>query len=197
MDLPIANNSQTRASDATMIRKIGLLNHMGAGNLGDDATQDAVMQNVKRRWPDAEIVLFSMNPADTSSQARHTLVSNSNRIRVSRRTNANVDPQPTGRSRASYENVAQSFCSFTALNAQRLKSDAPSSTNHLFLIKSLLILRSLDLLIISGGGQLLDSWGGPWKFPYTIFKWTLLAKLSGEKCYFLNVGAGPLTYPSG
>jgi hypothetical protein len=39
-----------------MFRKIGLLNHMGGGNLGDDATQDAVIENIKRRWPEAVIL---------------------------------------------------------------------------------------------------------------------------------------------
>src|ERR1700683_3373216 len=61
-------NRQARGSDAAMVRKIGLLNHIGWGNLGDDATEAAVMQNIKKRWPDAEISLFSMNPPDTRSR---------------------------------------------------------------------------------------------------------------------------------
>jgi polysaccharide pyruvyl transferase WcaK-like protein len=65
----------------------------------------------------------------------------------------------------------------------------------LFLTESFRVAHSLDLLIICGGGQLLDSWGGPWQFPYTIFKWVFLAKLSRVKCYFLNLGAGPLSHP--
>jgi polysaccharide pyruvyl transferase WcaK-like protein len=65
----------------------------------------------------------------------------------------------------------------------------------LFLAKSFRVAKSLDLLIICGGGQLLDAWGGPWAFPYTLFKWVLLAKLSHTTCYFVNVGAGPLDYP--
>src|SRR5215510_11466106 len=48
--------------------KIGLLDHLGGGNLGDDATLDAVMQNIKSRWPQAEIFGFSMNPSDTESR---------------------------------------------------------------------------------------------------------------------------------
>jgi polysaccharide pyruvyl transferase WcaK-like protein len=56
------------------------------------------------------------------------------------------------------------------------------------------ILKSIDLLIISGGGQLTEK-DGPWGFPYTIFKWVLLAKSAGVRCAFLNVGAGPLTRP--
>ena len=46
-------------------KKVGLLDHMGGGNLGDDATFDAVMQNIQKRWPDSVIVAFSMNPSDT------------------------------------------------------------------------------------------------------------------------------------
>src|SRR6516164_3024495 len=48
--------------------KIGLLDHVGGGNLGDDATLDAVAGNIKRRWPNAEILAFSMNPDDTETR---------------------------------------------------------------------------------------------------------------------------------
>src|SRR6516162_5950310 len=54
-------------------RRIGLLNHVGGGNLGDEATLEAVAGNIRRRWPNAEIVAFSMNPDDT--EARHGIVS--------------------------------------------------------------------------------------------------------------------------
>ena len=43
-------------------KRIGLLHHMGGGNLGDDGTLDAVLQNIRSRWPDSEIVGLSMNP---------------------------------------------------------------------------------------------------------------------------------------
>jgi polysaccharide pyruvyl transferase WcaK-like protein len=49
-------------------------------------------------------------------------------------------------------------------------------------------------LIISGGGQLTEK-DGPWGFPYTIFKWVVLARSAGVSCIFLNVGAGPLNQP--
>jgi hypothetical protein len=45
---------------------VGLLHHVGGGNLGDDATLDA--DNTKRRWPNAEIAAFSMNPDDTKTR---------------------------------------------------------------------------------------------------------------------------------
>ena len=48
---------------------IGLMDHLGGGNLGDDTTQTAVIQNIKKRWPDARIYGFTMSPSDT--EARH------------------------------------------------------------------------------------------------------------------------------
>jgi polysaccharide pyruvyl transferase WcaK-like protein len=63
-----------------------------------------------------------------------------------------------------------------------------------FLVSSRRIMESFDLLIVSGGGQLTEK-DGPWGFPYTIFKWVVLARSAGVSCIFLNVGAGPLTQP--
>jgi polysaccharide pyruvyl transferase WcaK-like protein len=55
-------------------------------------------------------------------------------------------------------------------------------------------LKGLDVLIVSGGGQLDDYWagGGPWSHPYTMLKWGLLAKLHKAKFIFVSVGAGPI-----
>ena len=61
-----------------------------------------------------------------------------------------------------------------------------------FLMKSYRSLAGVDLLLVAGSGQLEDEWGGAWAFPYTIFKWTLLARLAGARVVFISVGAGPI-----
>src|SRR5713101_5955830 len=48
-----------------IITRIGLLDHMGYGNLGDAAIQEAVIANIKKRLPDARLVGFSFIPDDT------------------------------------------------------------------------------------------------------------------------------------
>jgi polysaccharide pyruvyl transferase WcaK-like protein len=48
----------------------------------------------------------------------------------------------------------------------------------------------LDLLIISGGGQLDDDFGGAWYEPYIIFFWGGLAKLLNVKFAIVSVGVG-------
>lgn len=54
---------------------------------------------------------------------------------------------------------------------------------------------SLDLVLITGSNQFLDNFGGPWGFPYTLLKWTLLARRAGVRVAYISVGAGPLNHP--
>jgi polysaccharide pyruvyl transferase WcaK-like protein len=49
-------------------------------------------------------------------------------------------------------------------------------------------VRQLDLVIVSGGGQLDDYWGGPWGHPYALLKWGLLAWAARKPYVFLSVG---------
>jgi polysaccharide pyruvyl transferase WcaK-like protein len=49
-------------------------------------------------------------------------------------------------------------------------------------------LRSHTLLVIAGGGQFDEEWGGPWGHPYALFKWTLAARLAGVPCAVASVG---------
>jgi polysaccharide pyruvyl transferase WcaK-like protein len=168
-------------------RRIGLLDHFGTGNLGDDATIQAALQHIRSRWPDALIIGLSLNPLD--SQRRHGIPTYAIR-------QEGFFPFPL---KAKLKDVLSKYrFLFMALRAVRnvaITKPMWFFREILFLTKSFRIAKSLDLLIICGGGQLLDAWGGPWAFPYTLFKWVLLAKLSHTKCYFVNVGAGPLDYP--
>jgi polysaccharide pyruvyl transferase WcaK-like protein len=188
-------NSRTRRSEAAMVRKIGLLNHMGFGNLGDDATQDAVMRNIKSRWPNAEISLFSMNPADTRS--RHGVPSYPIRLEFLKRSeeHANGSGAADGKLKNRLRKHRLLFQLLRTIKTVTVEVPRRFFDELFFLGRSFRTVRSFDLFIVSGGGQLLDSWGGAWKFPYTVFKWTLLARLSRTKCYFLDVGAGPLAHP--
>src|SRR5215471_3712968 len=51
--------------------RIGIFSPMGTGNLGDEATVAAVIQNIKQRFPAAQIYGICFNPADT--QMRHNI----------------------------------------------------------------------------------------------------------------------------
>jgi polysaccharide pyruvyl transferase WcaK-like protein len=182
-----APGSDHAIATARTRKKIGLLDHMGTGNLGDDTTQTAVLQKIKERWPDSIICLFSWFPSDT--QFRHNMPAYPIRR----------EPFDGGADvKAKVKMALSRHRNFLrVLKTIYAAIQLPGAVFHelVFLVRSFVIIRTFDILVISGGGQLLDSWGGPWKYPYTIFKWVLLAKLSSTKCYFLNVGAGPLEHP--
>jgi polysaccharide pyruvyl transferase WcaK-like protein len=174
--------------------RIGLLHHVGGGNLGDDATLEAVTGNIKRRWPNAEIVAFSMNPDDT--EARHEMISY-----PIRRKGWSIGYGEPARTEATLKDTVKALTRkyravFWLLSRTSAVVRLPFEVFHelRFLLSSRRNVKSLDLLIISGGGQLTEK-DGPWGFPYTIFKWVLLARSAGVRCMFLNVGAGPLAHP--
>ena len=170
--------------------KIGILNHLGGGNLGDDAALDALMQSIRARRPDTVIHAFSMNPEDT--EWRHKVPSHP--IRRQRWTF-------TSGSRDLSSKAAKSI----ATRKARLFAWFPKRPLALalwlpitfvrelhFLLKSRRAVKDLDLMIIGGGGQLTER-DGTWAFPYTLLKWVLLARSCGVRCAFFNVGAGPIT----
>ena len=167
---------------------IGLLDHMGYGNLGDAAIQDVVIANIRKRIPDARLVAFSFVPDDTAP--RHGIPCHPIRWwypRAGDGLGSVVTPDPGSRLKRALKRHRRLYAA--------LKSVVDLAREAAFLLRSYRAVRGLDVLIISGGGQLGDLWRGPWSHPYTIFKFALLAKLAGRKLYFLNVGAGPLRHP--
>ena len=175
--------------------KIGLLQHFGTGNLGDDAAVDAIMQHIKDRWPCAVFVGLSLYPAD--SERRHGIPCYPIRRgdfspkHGQAAVKTSLGKKSIGRGFKDKLKAALDRCHLLSL----VRPPKRLFEELLFLVKSFRLAKSLDILVVCGGGQLLDDWGGPWAFPYTLFKWALLAKLAGTKCYFVNLGAGPLNHP--
>jgi polysaccharide pyruvyl transferase WcaK-like protein len=169
--------------------KIGLLDHMGWGNLGDAATQDAVIANVKKRLPNVQIIGFSLAPHDTT--ARHGIPCHP--IRWSYRAPAKIPSQTVGS--ITTKPRLKSVLKNSPLVYTWAKPLADLVREAIFWVRSYRVLRSLDLLIISGGGQLDELWHGPWCLPYTVFKFSLLARVARKKLYLLNVGVGSLEHP--
>jgi polysaccharide pyruvyl transferase WcaK-like protein len=167
-------------------KKIALLHHTGCGNLGDDAIIDVVISNIRQRWDDAEFMVFSMNPDDTVM--RHGIPS----LPIRRYT---WDARQKSAATETTQRGQQTFGNWLKKARNPIVRLPRAAIGELaFLIESYRILRSFDLLIVSGGGQLTER-GGPWSFPYALFVWSVMAKLAGVRFIFLSVGAGPLNHP--
>lgn len=186
---------------------IGIFGHYGNENLGDEAIIEAMVQNIRKHCPSAIIYGFSINPTDT--QKRYGITAYPIR-QISGRTNVVMDsvasPSNLGPQRAK-RSIEEPFSSriknlvkgipilgvllrqlfYLPQLGQRFISEL-----H-FLKQSYENVQKLDVLMVTGSNQFLDNFGGTWGFPYTLLKWTFLAKLAGKKVLYVSVGAGPLT----
>ena len=179
-------------------RRIGIIGHVGNGNLGDEAIIDALLRGVREEIPDATFVGFTIRPADT--EARHGIPSFPLRRGLDTgRTSAPgaASPPPTAA-------PASSNGWRTALRRTpglgRFLAAAAAGTSWLremireaaFWIVRYRRMRRVDLLIVAGSNQLSDYYGGAWGFPYTLWAWSLAARIAGARVAFLSVGAGPI-----
>lgn len=178
------------------VKKVVLLNHVGGGNLGDDATIDAILQNIRARWPEAEIHAITMNPEDT--MRRHALPAYPIRTKTwSITESTRIDKVGAGKSLKTAF-VRKGFLYRFCKPIYRLLVEIPRSIvkEVSFLLRAQKHLQSYDLLVIAGGGQLTER-DGAWAFPYTLFKWTMLARFTKVRSIFLNLGVGPLSSTAG
>jgi polysaccharide pyruvyl transferase WcaK-like protein len=180
--------------------RVGILGHVGNENLGDESIIAAVIQNIRRRFPDAEINGFTLKPDDT--QARHGIVSFPIRQWApSGQTDSapeqfstpEIQTNPSLAHRVKTILKAVPILSSVLRSALAALETLPGVVNEVpFLLQCRQRVKGLDLLIFAGSHQLNDFVGGPWRYPYTVFKWTLLAKAAGADVVFLSLGAGPI-----
>lgn len=183
------------------VQRIGVFGHVGNKNLGDEALFAAVVQNVRRRYPDVKICGYSINPHDT--QERHKIPAFPIR-RIERNPRQAKQHLNVGTSHEQSNLVARIKLGLKKIppiygvlkGIQKCLRAALNSPNELkFLVQCTRNLRGTDLLIVAGSQQLSDYFGGAWGSPYTLFKWSVIAKLVGTKVAFLSVGVGPINSP--
>jgi polysaccharide pyruvyl transferase WcaK-like protein len=183
-------------------RRFGVFAHVGNGNLGDEATVAALIQAIRDHRPDAEVWVFSANPPDT--EQRHGVRAIPIQRHIARRFRGSSPPAdgthagggPGRRSllasvKARLKAVAWLYRAMKRARglARFLTTLGPELG---FLARSFGALRRIDRLLIAGGGQLGDYFGGPWGYPFALFRWCLLARLAGARVAFVSVGAEPI-----
>jgi polysaccharide pyruvyl transferase WcaK-like protein len=174
--------------------KIGLVTPYSGDNLGDGAIQEAVIENLRLRLPDADFCLFTLNPAKT--EALHGTPSLPVYSDVSIYSDTIEQLPSSGASHGDrpgfLRNLSSRLKSYPVvlrllrpfwLFAKGLLA-TPREVRHA--VKMYFLLRDFELLIVSGGGQIDDYWGG--EHPYALLKWGLLAKAAGVRFVFLSVG---------
>lgn len=175
--------------------KVGLLTPYSGGNLGDGAIQEAVIQNLRIRVPDVLIYGLTLGPAET--QRRHNILCFplcgycNERYALFDSEKEEEPSQHSNEWKSSWARIKAKIKKNTIIYRllkpmHRILNLSIKEIAHL--IKAYKLTKQLDLIVVSGGGQLDEYWGGPWGHPYVLFKWALFAKLA--KCKFIMISVG-------
>jgi polysaccharide pyruvyl transferase WcaK-like protein len=148
--------------------KISLFGHFGQINFGNESTLKAILYHLHRHIPDAETTCICTYPDVTTRTY-------------------NIDAVPmTGvfvKPLWLRGNPAARFL-------RKIIIGIPSELYRW--LAAIRILKGMGMLIVPGTGLLTDVCGLSGWGPYTMFKWSLVAKLCRCKLLFVSVGAGPV-----
>ena len=178
--------------------RIALLTPYTGGNLGDAAIQDAVIANLRRRLPAAQfsgITLNCQNFLERHGTAAFPLVGAAIPF-FGMEIKWTSPNEVAGRRSIRFRRIREVLRRLPG--AGRIKEYLKEQGIRLRKMKTEIrhwiqgyqFLRSHDLLLYSGGGQLDDNYGGPWGLPLSLCKWALIARLAGVPCAMASVGVG-------
>jgi polysaccharide pyruvyl transferase WcaK-like protein len=176
MPSPSRSNSRTSTSSEAPISsrndkkapKLAFFGHFGMNNFGNETTLQAFLCNLQQLLPQAGMTCICTDPVTTAEEHKMTA------IPMARPVWSLWSDRDTP--------VIKSL--------RRLFVTAPLELCDW--LRALLTLRHKHALIIPGTGLLTDAHGLQNWGPYTVFKWSLAAKLCRCKLLIVSVGAGPL-----
>lgn len=190
--------------------RIALLTPYTGGNLGDAAIQDSMIANLRQRMPNAQFMGATLDCDNFLKQhgsgafpllaSTRRLSHGSNGVLAGQSGRNEQEDRPKFPEPRRWSNRIKRAVRLVPGLTVFLKGVRAwmklivRELTHSF--EAYHFLRTQDLLIISGGGQLDEEWGGAWVFPFALFKWALLARLAGVPCAAASVGVGKTNSPT-
>jgi polysaccharide pyruvyl transferase WcaK-like protein len=180
--------------------RVVLLTPYTGGNLGDAAIQDAMIANLRLRLPAVQISGISLN-CDNFVERHGTRafpLCETHRpfygmVRGSVGPLGNGPIHTAASDKKGMDSALKRSLKQMPVFLWFLKAFHTWVTGVLrefrHCIEGYQFLRNQDLVIVSGGGQLDEEWGGPWGHPYALFKWAVLARIAGVPYAIASVGA--------
>jgi polysaccharide pyruvyl transferase WcaK-like protein len=171
---------------------VALLSPCGFGNLGDAAIMSAAIDEIRARLPQAEIVAFTLNPTDTAQ--RHGVpafaldAQTLNGLGRARDTDQGL----RGLMERGLERVNRVSSRIAAALRRTLNVVTGPWREWQHWRATAQVVRRCQLVVVCGGGQLDEFWGGPWGHPYAMFKFARLARRAGARFIILSSGSATL-----
>jgi polysaccharide pyruvyl transferase WcaK-like protein len=182
----------------TLGYRVGVFGHYGHRNLGDEAITEAVIQNLRQRCPTMQFAGFSMDAEDTALRygiPAYRIRRGPENAADDQSSQAQNTPAAPPASQFRMRDTLKRLATLRLLvRAARFVLGLPKELwrEAVFLRASYRVAKDIDSFIVAGSNQFLDNFGGVWGFPYTVLKWTVLARCAGARVVFLSVGAGPI-----
>ncbi len=152
-------------------RKIAIFGHFDGTNFGNEATLQAVLYNLRRIQPDAEVTCICTGPQATSD-AYHIRA-----IPIARTYVNSWAP------RNSLGKLARNIGLVVGEPIRWLAS--------------IVTLWGTDVFIVPGTGLLTDAYGILGWGPYNLLRWSVTAKICGCRLALISIGAGPFYSAAG
>jgi polysaccharide pyruvyl transferase WcaK-like protein len=150
-------------------KKILLFGNFGTANFGNECTLEAMIYHLRRQIPDAEVCCICSMPEIAAAKYNIAALPICEDI---------VEPWPWTR--------RNPFSKW----ARRLFLSIPCELYRW--LKGAITMHDTDMLIVVGTGLMTDAFClGNWG-PYSILKWSVIARLCGCQLAFVSVGVGPL-----
>ena len=190
--------------------RVAFVSPSGLGNLGDAAIIESFLAGLRRRQPGVEIVGFTLNPADT--RVRHGVEATTcgafslphYTIRRAPRSapapgheaTDEATDEATGDDAPRLPRLRRAIAALPgARQGRRAVAMAVAELRHRREVAAQLV--GFDHVVVSGGGQLDEFWGGPFGHPYTLYRFSRAARRAGARFEILSVGTGTLATPLG
>src|SRR5690606_13971965 len=155
------------------IKTVGLFGLFGVDNLGNDATLAATIHALRKRLPDARLILVS-DPPNPSARVgtfdlhvRHDLLPVAPYLRWIR----------------------------ASWIRERVRGVLQRVTEPLRRHRTRKIAKHIDLLVIAGTGIADDFYPGQYDVPDDMLRWCSVVRSCGGLVRFASIGAGPVEHP--
>src|SRR5262249_29710215 len=153
-------------------KKIAFFGHFNSSNFGNESTLQAILYHLRCFHPDAEVICISTGHPDATVVTRE------------------IETIPIAQKLLKWQPRSLIARSLVVRVVRMVCIGIPSELYRW--ANGLITLKRIDMLIIPGTGLLTDAYGLLGWGPYSIFKWSLIAKVCRCKLIFVSVGAGPI-----
>jgi polysaccharide pyruvyl transferase WcaK-like protein len=180
--------------------RVAFISPCGWGNLGDAAIVDSLLSGIRKRRPDAEVVGFTQNPDDTVRRhgiealplGAFSLPKYTVRARgAEARSEATPEPESEAASERAPWGARRLLTAIPGLRST-YQTGRRVLAERRFRQETAARLRGFDAVVVAGGGQLDEFWGGPFGHPFTLVRFGTIARAVNARYVMLSVGTGTL-----